>query len=431
MILCGGLGTRLRGVVGDLPKVLAPIADRPHLAHLLGGLARAGTREVLLLAGRGGDQVAAAARELAPAGVRVEVLIEPAPLGSGGALHAAASRLEERFLLLFGDVYARVDWRRFAAYADDRGGLATLLVHRASHPEDSDVLALSDEHRVIAWARRGPARAATGLVTTAALGNAAVAAAHRDLLRYVPRGRASDLYGDVLPALVDARAPVHGYTSSEYVRDFGTPERLREVDADVRAGRARLRAELALLDRDGVLVVEGGRPVIRPEDLRLLPGAAIAVRTLNEAGIRTALVTNQAVVARGLCTPADLAAIHARLADRLAAEGARLDLVLACPHHPETHHEGGVPELRGPCGCRKPSPGMAERAIAELGARPYRCVVIGDGSIDMQLAHNAGLASIAVNTGKRAGDGAFPAPPVWRFADIAEAASWLCGAPEP
>lgn len=90
-------------------------------------------------------------------------------------------------------------------------------------------------------------------MTEAALGKAEIAALHRDLLRLVPRGRASDLYGAVLPALIDARAPVNGYMRSEYARDIGTPERVREVEADVRAGRARLRAELALLERDGVL----------------------------------------------------------------------------------------------------------------------------------------------------------------------------------
>jgi len=427
VVLCGGAGSRLREAVGDLPKVLAPIAGRPLLAHVLDELSRAGTREVLLLAGHAGEQVVRAARELAPAGMRVETSIEPTPRGTAGALHAFADRLAARFLLLFGDVYTRVDWRRFAEYADEREGLATLLVHRTTHPEDSDVLALDDEGRVTAWAGRGAARRSSGLVAQSALGNAAVAALHRDLLHFVPRGRASDLYAEVLPALVDARSPIHGYPSSEYVRDFGTPRRLEEVDADVRTGRARRRADLALLDRDGVLTEEGGGAVVRPDQLRLLPGAAAAVRTLNEAGIRTALVTNQAVVARGLCSLQDLEAIHARLASLLAEEGGHLDLVLACPHHPETQHAEGVPELRGPCECRKPRTGMVERALAELDVPPGRAVVVGDASVDVQLARNASLASIALATGRGARDGAFPARPVWRFEDVGAAVRWLVG----
>ncbi len=423
VILCGGLGTRLRGAVGDLPKVLVPVGDRPLLAHLLASLARAGTREVLLLAGHGGDRVATAAREMATPGMTVETVIEPAPWGTAGALQAVRDRLAERFLMLCGDVYADVDWGRFAAHAGDRGGLATLLLHRTDHPRDSDVVALDDAHRVIVWARRGSARGTSGLVTAAALGNAAVSALHRDVLKFVPHGRPSDLYGEILPALVDARAPIHGYVSSEYVRDCGTPERLAEVDLDVRQGRARRRCDLALLDRDGVLTEDA--TVVHPDALRLLPGAADAVRVLNEAGIRAALVTNQAVVARGLCTQSDLDAIHARLGELLAAQNARLDLVLACVHHPETFHGEGLDALRGPCECRKPRTGMVERALGGLGAKPWRAVLIGDGTVDLQTAHNAGLASIAV--GSRAADVRYPAPATWRFGDVLRAARWLAG----
>ena len=427
VVLCGGLGTRLGPAAAGLPKVLVPIGGQPFLARLLGELARAGTEEVLLLTGHGGDEVLAAASALSAPGLRVEALAEPAPRGTAGSLHAAADRLAERFLLLFGDVYAPIDWRRFARAADERAGLGTLLVHRTDHPDDSDVLALDDARRIVAWAPRGSARSAAGLVTGSALGNAAVAAWHRDLLGYVPRDRPCDLYGELVPALVDARAPLSGYTSSEYVRDFGTPARLQEVDADVRAGRTRLRAEVALLDRDGVLTDERAGPATRPDDLRLLPGAARGVRLLGEAGIRTALVTNQAVVARGRCTLEGLDAIHARLGELLAAEGAALDLVLACPHHPETLHAEGPPALRGPCACRKPRTGLVERALRELAGRPFRSVVVGDGSIDMQLAHNAGIASIALDTGKGGRDTLFPARPTWRFADLAAAAHWLAG----
>jgi len=412
VILCGGRGTRLAGAVGDLPKVLVPIAGRPHLAWLLEGLAAAGTREVLLVAGFGGERVAEAARALAPAGLRVETRIEPAALGTAGALHVARDALRERFLLLFGDVFAHVDWARLASHAD---GLATLLLHRSSHPEDSDVARVDDAGRVVGWARGGP---------RGSLGNAAVAAVSRELLRFVPRDRATDLYRDVFPSLVDARAAIAGYVSSEYVHDFGTPARLAAVEADVAAGKHRLRAELALVDRDGVIIDESGGPPVRAESVQLIPRAAEGLRALRAAGVRLALVTNQAAIARGLASEGDVAAVHARVED---LAGVRFDGIYVCPHHPEAHHADGVAALRGPCACRKPRTGLAERAIAELGADPGRVVVIGDATTDLQLARNAGLASVAVETGKGAKDGACPATPTWRFADLEAAARWIAG----
>jgi histidinol-phosphate phosphatase family protein len=426
VILCGGQGTRLAPAIGDLPKVLAPVADRPLLAHLLSKLARAGARRVVLLAGSGGEAVSEIAPTLAPPGLVVETIVERNPLGTGGALRSIESQLPERFLVLFGDIYATVDFRRLSDSALERGGLGTLLVHRSSHPEDSDVVAIDDAQRLISWMGRGPRRTSSA-VGAAALTNAAVSVLHRDLLRRIPSDRPSDLTAEVLPPLVDARAPLYAYVSSEYVRDIGTPERLRSVDADCRAGRTALAAELALLDRDGVLVEEGPEPVVSPDGIRLLPGAAEGVRCLNEAGIRVVVVTNQAVVARGLCSPSTLEAIHGRLRDLLAAQGAKLDAIYHCPHHPETHWQEGPSALRGPCRCRKPSTGMVERALDETGVVAWRGVVVGDATIDLQLAANAGLAGICVRTGKGGDDGLYPARATWQFDDLRSAARWLTG----
>jgi histidinol-phosphate phosphatase family protein len=257
-----------------------------------------------------------------------------------------------------------------------------------------------------------------------ALTNAGIAVLHRDILQRIPSDRSCDLFGQVMPALVDVRLPVFAYRSSEYVRDLGTPERLRAVRDDYDQGRTRHKAELVLADRDGVINEEVGL-ISRPEQLRLLPGAAAGLKRLNQAGIRCAVVTNQPVLARGLCSQETLNEIHARLAALLESEGASLDGLYFCPHHPETHHAEGVPGLRGPCTCRKPSVGLAEKAMAELGIPAWRTVVVGDRSVDMQLAVNAGLPGIGLETGAGCRDGLYPARPTWTFPDLRAAADWL------
>lgn len=430
VVLCGGRGTRLALLLGDRPKALVPVAGRPLIERLLDDLAAAGTRDVLLLAGFGGDQVAAAVERAAPASLRVRTVVEATPLGTAGALRGVREHLAERFLLVLGDVYTALDWRRFAGAADSHGGLATLLVHRSSHPEDSDVLAVADDDRVTAWVGRRPEERRRAVVASAALGNAGVAALHRDVVGLIPEGRPCDLFGELLPRLVDRRAPVYGYVTSEYVRDLGTPDRLAAVEADVRGGRTARRADAVLLDRDGTLNEEVGL-VTRPDQLRLLEGAGAALRRLNEAGIATALVTNQPAAARGLCSPADLDAVQTRLAELLAAEGARIDAVFACRHHPETRHGEGDPTLRGPCRCRKPSTGLVDDALASLGRPPWRTVVVGDRSLDLQLARNAGLPGIGLATGAGCRDGACPARATWRFPDLAAAVDWIVAAPAP
>ncbi|MEM8997482.1 MAG: HAD-IIIA family hydrolase, partial [Acidobacteriota bacterium] len=404
---------------------LTPIDGVPLLDRLFSDLAATLDRaSVLMLAGHGGDRVASAARDLAPDGFDVEVLIESKPLGTAGALHALDGRLAERFAFVCGDILTSLDWRRFLDHADARAGLGTLLVHRSTHPEDSDLVMLDDAGRAVGWSRRGDRRAGG---VAGALGNAGLAVLHRDILRYVPRERPSDLFRDVMPGLVDRRAPLYGYRTSEYVRDMGTPGRLVSVAEDVASGRIYRKAELVLLDRDGVINRED-ELVVRPEMLDLIPGSARGIARLNRAGIRVEVVTNQSILARGLAGEDDLGRIHGRLRELLAAEGARLDRIRYCPHHPETHHGEGVEALRGPSRCRKPSTGMVDDALDETDIPAWRALVIGDRTGDMQLAVNAGLASIGVQTRAARADGLCPAPPVWTFPDLDAATRWLTGA---
>jgi D-glycero-D-manno-heptose 1,7-bisphosphate phosphatase len=151
-----------------------------------------------------------------------------------------------------------------------------------------------------------------------------------------------------------------------------TPEAAEPVDA-------------VFLDRDGVLNVKvpEGMYITRPDEVVLLPGAAAAVRRLNQAGVPVLLVTNQRSIARGLLTEAGYAAVAARLRALLAAAGARLDAEYVCPHE------------RGTCDCRKPLPGLLRRAAADRPAlRLTRCALVGDSESDVAAARAVGAAAV-------------------------------------
>lgn len=426
VVLCGGRGSRMAPLLGDLPKVLADTGQGSLLELLLQDLARAGTRQVILLAGPSGGRIADGIRGRVPPELDVQIIQEPAHRGTAGALHGAAHLFRERFLLVFGDVYTSLDWKRFTNAAESFGGLGTLLVHRSNHPEDSDLVALDDSCRVVGWVGRTPEQRRRAVTTSVALTNAGIAVLHRDVLQRIPTGRACDLTGEVMPALVDARAPLFGYLTSEFVRDAGTPDRFAEVSQAIADGSSRRRAELCLLDRDGV-VVDGTRAPRSEEEVRLIPGATKAIRRLNDAGIEVVVVSNQGGVARGLYDEPTLLRMQARVNELLALEGARLDGFHYCPHHPETHWNEGVAALRGPCTCRKPGTALVDRALEESSREAWRAVVVGDQTSDMQLALNCGLPGIAVDTGHGCRDGLFPARPTWRFPSLEHAAAWLTG----
>jgi D-glycero-D-manno-heptose 1,7-bisphosphate phosphatase len=151
----------------------------------------------------------------------------------------------------------------------------------------------------------------------------------------------------------------------------------------------------AFLDRDGTLIEDLGY-LGDPDGIRFIPGAIEALQALQRAGYRLILVTNQAGVARGLLTEADVRRVNARLAARLAEAGVALHAIYYCPHHPEH----GPPEYRRDCECRKPKPGMIHQAVRDLDLDPARSVVIGDHVTDAGLAQAfPGMRAILVRTG--------------------------------
>ena len=151
----------------------------------------------------------------------------------------------------------------------------------------------------------------------------------------------------------------------------------------------------AFLDRDGVLIEDTGYPHL-DEHLRLIPGAAAAVKRLNDLGYRTVIVTNQSGVARGLFEEERMHAFNALLLQRLADEGARIDAVYACPFHAEATIE----RYRHPDHPdRKPNPGMLLRAIAEHDIDPARSFMVGDQPSDMEAARRAGVKDMPFEGG--------------------------------
>lgn len=141
-----------------------------------------------------------------------------------------------------------------------------------------------------------------------------------------------------------------------------------------------------VLDRDGV-VVEEVHFLHRPEDVRLVPGAAAVLALARKQGIPVVLATNQSGIARGLFGWQEFAATQDRVEALLAAEGAAFDMVLACPFHPE-----GKPPYRREHPCRKPQPGMLLRAAERLGIDLARSWVVGDRARDLEAGRAAGCA---------------------------------------
>ena len=179
------------------------------------------------------------------------------------------------------------------------------------------------------------------------------------------------------------------------------------------------------MDRDGTVCEEVGY-VNHPTRCRLLSRSAEAVRRINGSDFRAIVVTNQAGVARGYFDEEMIHEVHRRLRNLLEEQGARLDGIYYCPHHPEV----GPPPYRRECDCRKPEPGMLRRAAADLGLDLSRCYMIGDSAKDMEAASRAEAAGVLVMTGYGKGEweyrrDRFRSEPAHVAEDLLDAVEWI------
>jgi D-glycero-D-manno-heptose 1,7-bisphosphate phosphatase len=153
--------------------------------------------------------------------------------------------------------------------------------------------------------------------------------------------------------------------------------------------RSRPARPAVFLDRDGTMVDDPGY-LHEPERVRLLPGVAEAVRTLNDRGLLVVVVSNQAGIARGLYDERAYQAVQRRLTELLATAGARLDATYFCPHHPD---------FTGPCDCRKPGLKLFRDAQAALGIDLAPSFWVGDRLSDVEPAQALGGRGFLVETG--------------------------------
>jgi histidinol-phosphate phosphatase family protein len=426
VILAGGKGSRLAKNSHGLPKPLVEVNGKALLEYQLELLARHGVKQVTVLCGFGAAALHNFCGDGSRWGLTLKCIDETTPLGTAGAVIAALDQLPDEFLVTYADTMMNVDLPRFYAAHKASGAEATLFLHPNDHPQDSDLVECDEHGRVTAI--HGYPHPEGALLPNQV--NAALYVLKASALRGFDVPKAPlDFAKHVFPRLLRDGVPLNGYRSPEYIKDVGTPERLKMVENDVRTGVVE-RSSLAvkrpaiLLDRDGTLIEEV--PFLtRPEEIKLIPGTTEALRLLRGAGYRIAVVTNQPVIARGDCTVRQLQHIHDCLEMALRREGAFLDRIYYCPHHPDKGFKGERPELKIDCECRKPGKGMVRQAARELNLDLPGSWLIGDRTGDIQTARNCGVRAVLLRTGSGGRDQRYDVTPDFVFDDLLAAARFI------
>ncbi len=420
VVMAGGKGTRLASISKDIPKPMFPIDGKPILDYQIESLKKSGITEIIIIVGHLGDIIKHHLGNGRKYGIHIDYITEEEPLGTAGALFFLRGKMEDDFVLLFGDLILDVDFNRFMSFHKKHGAIVTLYGHPNSHPFDSDVIVVDSGDRVTEILSKKEERD----FYYHNFVNAGLYCVSPKLLETIEAPVKLDLEKTLIAAQIE-QGTVYAYKSTEYVKDMGTPDRLNAVAEDVKngvvAGRCLKQKQKAVfLDRDGTINEYVGF-LTREEQFNLLPGVAEAVAKLNASSYLTIVATNQPVIARGECSYKELDKIHMKMETDFGKQGAYLDDILFCPHHPHGGYEGEVPELKIDCDCRKPKIGMLTQAAEKYNIDLMQSYYIGDTTMDIQTGINAGMKTILVKTGEAGMDGKYDIRPDYVANDLMEA----------
>ncbi len=410
--MAGGRGTRIVELFPNIPKPLIPVDGMPILEREIRSLASQGFKDLILTVGYLADKIMVYFGDGSQFGAKIDYFVEETPLGNAGALFLLRDKIgNEPFFLLNADAAFDVDFNRMLAFHKMHQGLVTLFTHPNSHPYDSGLIIADKDGHVEKWLSKEDERPQwynnrvnAGLhiidpkVLELSLGNLEI-----DPTTGSPNGKV-DLDRQVLKLLCGT-GKMFCYDSPEYVKDMGTPERHHQVEADFKSGvvqakNLRNKQKAIFLDRDGTINKYVGflRSI---DDFELLDGASEAIKQINQSGYLAIVVTNQPVIARGEVSWEELHEIQKKMETLLGKEGAYIDGLYVCPHHPDKGFEGERLEYKFDCECRKPKPGLLLLAAKDFNIDLTQSYMIGDSERDVEAGRAAGCKdSILIETNK-------------------------------
>ncbi len=405
VIMAGGRGSRISNIFSDIPKPLIKIGDEAVIEYGIKSLKSQGFADFIITTSYMADRIIEYLGDGRNYGVNIEYYIEEEPLGNAGALFKIKDKLTEDFLLLNADSIFNIDMRRFIAYHNRKGGDATILTHPNSHPYDSGLVISNKEGCVEQWLTKEDSRPEWYKNRV----NAGIHILKKRLIENIHAEvffdnssnliKKVDLDRNILKPLAGT-GRLYCYDSPEYVKDMGTPERFESVKKDLKCGlvesKSFCRKQKAIfLDRDGTINKYVGF-LRNIEQFELIEGTADAIKKINESGYLAIVVTNQPVIARGEVTENYLEEIHKKMETLLGKNGAYVDAIYYCPHHPDKGYEGEITSLKIKCSCRKPQPGMLMQASQDYNIDLKSSWMVGDSENDILAGISVGCKTALI-----------------------------------
>lgn len=402
VIIAGGKGTRLG--ISEIPKPMVLLNEKPLLEHQILLAKRYGIQDVYILSGHLSHVIIDYFGDGAKWNVKINHIVEQQQLGTAGALKQLEGLLSERFMVFYGDTIMDIDLPSFMQFdAEQKNSIGSIVVHPNDHPYDSDLLEVDENRKVVKF----HSKPHESNLFYANLVNAALYIFSPDIFKHIEENISLDFGKDIFPQIIETEK-LYAYKTAEYLKDMGTPDRLKKVEKDLLSGKVSnlnksLPQKAIFLDRDGVIneEVDNLRNI---ENFSLLEGVSSAITLINKSNFISIVVTNQPGIAKGFISALELQEIHKKMDEQLGQDGAFVDDLYYCPHHPEKGFAGEVENLKVDCDCRKPKSGMFFKASNDYHIDLNNSWMIGDRYVDIVAGSRAGCRTVLVKTGYAGSD---------------------------
>jgi D-glycero-alpha-D-manno-heptose 1-phosphate guanylyltransferase len=381
IILAGGLGTRLRDAVPDLPKCMAPVAGRPFLFYVINALRMRGVEKFIFSLGYK-HEVIEAYLEDQFASLDYKCTVETEPLGTGGAIKLACEKAtEDNVVIANGDTLFKIDLPQLAGIHLQKNAGATLALKPMEHFDRYGVVQVADDRKVQGFLEKRFCE--KGLIN----GGVYVLNVKSFLQQSWP-----EKFSFEKEYLESGRYQLYGSIQDQYFIDIGIPEDYDRAQKELQPAPLDLslidKSWTLFLDRDGVINVDKeGSYIFNTDEFIFLDGAPALFQSLADRFAKIVVVTNQRGVGRGLMTEQALTDIHSKMKNEIIAAGGRIDAI-----YYSTATNNKDPR-------RKPNPGMALQASNELrGIDLSKAIMVGNNLSDMRFGRNAGIYTVFVKT---------------------------------
>lgn len=349
IVLAGGLGTRLRPCIDNMPKPLAPIGGKPFLRYLLDYLYANGVHRAIISTG----YLAEAVEEFigkSHRGMIIDYCREDSPLGTGGAIKKALGMCcEECVIAVNGDSFFNVDLFKMKTFHENSGCNLTLAAKEVPCAERSGFIT-TENGRLCGFREKG--------VKSAGLINGGIYFINKKIFDSV----AEEKFSFEKQILEGGHFPIGVFESDGYFIDIGIPENYKKAEEEKHLLSTRRSRRAVFLDRDGTLNFDPGH-LYKKEDFRFLENADKAIAEIKSKGYLAIVITNQAGIAKSLYTAKDVDLLHEHIDCELLKNcGVTADGYYYCPHHPQAV----IDKYRSECECRKPQPGLILKAVSDF-----------------------------------------------------------------